>query len=369
MRLKLTGKIVFPILCLFYLLSINPCYGQDSVSVHTGNKPETGWTIEEANAWYAQLTWITGCNYQPSSAINQIEMWQAESFDPVTIDKQLGWAHELGFNTMRVYLSSLVWENNPASFKKEVGKYLAISSKHHIRTIFVFFDDCWNEESALGKQPDPRPGIHNSGWVQDPSCSLRKDTTFLFPMLEKYVKDILLTFKNDSRILMWDLYNEPGNRDHGNASLPLLKNVFNWARQIKPSQPVTSGMWCSACTEITAFQLAHSDIITYHNYGDEVAQQYSIDLLKEYHRPMICTEYMARKNNSRFENIMPLLKRNKIGAINWGFVSGKTNTIFPWDNPETDMKEPVIWFHDILRQDKTPFDQKEVDFIRKMNGK
>jgi galactose mutarotase-like enzyme len=334
-------------------------------------KKETSglWSQEKAAAWYAQQPWLNGSNFQPSSAINQVEMWAGESFDAATIDKELGWAEELGFNLMRVYLSSEVWKADAEGFKKRMDEYLAISSKHNVKTLFVFFDDCWNEETVKGTQPAPKPGIHNSGWVQDPAVSLRKDTATLFPILEKYVKDILTTFKDDERVLLWDLYNEPGNSQHGMASMPLLKNVFKWAREVNPSQPVSAGVWFFKYPELNQFQIENSDVLTYHNYRDPENHQLWIDLLKTHGRPMICTEYMARRNNSRFENVMPMLKRNNVGAINWGFVSGKTNTIFAWDEPKPNEKEPTLWFHDIFRQDKTPFDTKEVELIKKLNGK
>lgn len=356
-------------LVLLVLLFSTSVFAVKKAPVKAKNAIATVWTIEKANKWYASQPWISGCNFQPSTAINQIEMWQAESFDAATIDKELGWAEELGFNTMRVYLSSEVWKNDPQGFKNRLDQYFAISSKHGIRTIVVFFDDCWNEESAYGKQPAPKPGVHNSGWVQDPGVSLRKDTVKLFPVLEKYVKDILTTFKNDKRILMWDLYNEPGNSTHNCSSLPLLKNVFKWARQVNPSQPISVGVWYFGCNELNAFQIANSDVVTYHNYSNVNDHQMWINFLKIQNRPMICTEYMARKNDSRFENIMPLLKNNKIGAINWGFVSGKTNTIFAWSDPLPNEKEPKLWFHDIYRQDKTPFDPSEITTIKKLNGK
>jgi len=327
------------------------------------------WTKEKAKEWYSNQPWLSGCNFQPSSAINQIEMWQAETFDAPTIDKELGWAEELGFTTMRVFLSSVVWKNDAKGFKNRMDQFLEISSKHQIKPMFVFFDDCWNSESQIGKQADPKPGIHNSGWVQDPSVSLRNDTTKLFPELEKYVTDIISSFKNDKRILLWDLYNEPGNKNHGITSLPLLQKVFKWARKVNPSQPITSGIWYFDCNELNVFQIANSDILTYHNYSGVKDHQTAINYLKIFDRPMICTEYMARKHDSKFQNIMPLLKHNNIGAINWGFVSGKTNTIFAWDEPTPSGKEPELWFHDIFRQDHTSFDLNEINVIQKMNGK
>jgi hypothetical protein len=263
----------------------------------------------------------------------------------------------------------VVYAHEPEIFKKNINQYLEISSRHGIKTIFVFFDDCWNDEAHIGKQPDPKPGVHNSGWVKDPSVSLRNDTLSTFPQLEKYVSDIINTFKSDKRILCWDLYNEPGNSDLGLKSFPLLRNVFKCARKCNPTQPLTSGIWNLKLTELNRFQIENSDILTYHNYSNEKEHEMWISFLKIYNRPMICTEYMARKHNSRFENIFPLLRKNNVGAINWGFVSGKTNTIFSWDEKLPDQKEPKLWFHDILRQNKTAFEDKEIELIKSINNR
>lgn len=363
MNLLQKNKLVLLVLtCL--LICSNSTFGIDNNSIKRHKDHPTVWPTLKANRWYSSQPWISGCNFQPSTAINQIEMWQSASFDAQTIDKELGWAEELGFTTMRVFLSSVVWKHEPQLFKKHINQFLTISSKHKIRPIFVFFDDCWNKESAIGKQPEPKSGVHNSGWVQDPSVSLRKDTMQLFPILNAYVKDILTTFKNDKRILAWDLYNEPGNSGHGSNSLPLLRNVFRWARAVQPSQPITSGIWYQQMDSLSTFMLNNSDIISYHSYSNPTEHQKVIDNLKTVGRPLICTEYMARRNNCTFQNTMPLLKTNNVGAINWGFVSGKTNTIFAWDEPKPNEKEPKLWFHDIYRKDKTPFDQEEINVIK-----
>lgn len=326
------------------------------------------WSSDKAWSWREQTGWRSGCDYIPATAINQIEMWQKASFDPQTIDKELGWAQELGFNTMRVYLSSVVWKNQPITFKANIDHFLAIASSHGIKPLFVFFDDCWNPTSAIGPQPVPKPGIHNSGWVRDPSDDLRKQPQVMMPLLESYVKDILTAFKDDDRILMWDLYNEPGNNNYGIASLPLLEKAFEWARDVNPSQPLTAGIWYFGCPELNRFQLEHSDIITYHNYSDKSNHKLWISFLELYNRPLLCTEYMARRNNSLFQTILPMLKERGVGAINWGFVSGKTNTVFAWDEPRPNETEPALWFHDIYRQDKTPFDTAEIEVIKQVNG-
>jgi hypothetical protein len=243
-------------------------------------------------------------------------------------------------------------------------RYLSIADRHRIKTIFVFFDDCWNPTYKSGKQPDPKPGIHNSGWVQDPG-KLIEDNPSITALLETYVKDILLTFKDDQRIALWDLYNEPGN-GHGDKSMQLLRKAFEWGRAVNPSQPLSSGVWISNLPELSAFQLANSDIITYHNYESPEKHKAAIDSLRRFNRPLVCTEYMARTNNSRFENILPMLKKENVGAINWGLVSGKTNTIYRWGNTlNKDGSEPKLWHHDIFRKNGTPYLQSEIDVIKK----
>ncbi len=307
--------------------------------------------------------WLRGANFIPSTAINQLEFWQEETFDPETIDRELGWAEKTGFNCMRVYLHHLAWEVDKPGFKNRINEYLTIAEKHNIGTIFVFFDDCWNPTYSAGEQPDPKPGVHNSGWVRDPG-DLLSTWPDLIHVLEAYVKDILETFRNDKRIILWDLYNEPGNSGYRNKSLPLLQSVFQWARQVNPSQPVSSGVWNNALSDLNKFQLENSDIITYHNYNNEIDHQQAIDTLKKYNKPMICTEYMARRNNSLFSNIMPILKEQGIGAINWGLVEGKSNTKYAWDEPIPDGSEPDLWFHEVFRKDGTPYKQEEINIIK-----
>ena len=352
------------------------CYLAFSVQAQKSvkSKPEQSvsiapvWSVEKANRWYNMHAWISGANYIPSNAINQLEMWQKETFSPDLIDKELSWAEGIGFNTMRVFLHSLVWKENPEGFKQRIDQYLSIADKHKIQTIFVFFDDCWNDTPKTGRQPAPKVGIHNSGWVQDPGGTASSDTT-LFPELEKYVKDVLTTFAHDKRILLWDLYNEPGNNDKKEKTLPLLTKIFTWAKEVNPDQPVSAGLWDWSMENFNAFQAAHSDIITYHDYGEAIWHQRVIEILKVTGRPLICTEYMARTRNSRFSTIMPLLKKENVGAINWGLVQGKTNTIYAWDTPMPNGDEPVEWFHDIFRTDGTPYRTDEVNLIKKMNGK
>jgi hypothetical protein len=332
------------------------------------------WTIEQANEWYARQPWLTGCNFIPSNAINQLEMWQVETFDPATIDRELGWAAELGFNTVRTFLHDLVWEADPRGFKQRIDCFLDIAARHRIRPMLVFFDDCWNRNASLGAQPAPRPGIHNSGWVQSPGLDVVNADPSTWDRLERYVRDILTTFACDERILLWDLYNEPGNSSNGEKSLPLLMAVFEWARAVKPSQPLTAGVWFDN-KELNQFQLAASDVITFHNYRPADHLEREIAELGLHGRPIICTEWMARTCGSLVAANLPVFAARKVGCINWGLVSGKTNTIFAWqdlDNPTNridlsssdECGEPKVWFHDLFRLDGTPYDPAEIEVFK-----
>jgi hypothetical protein len=325
------------------------------------------WTAEQANAWYATQPWFVGANFLPSSAINQLEMWQAESFDAETIDRELSWASGIGMNIMRVYLHDLAWQTDPSGFKKRMAKFLEIASKHKIKILFTLFDDCWNPEAFPGKQPLPKPGIHNSGWVRSPNIAIH-DNPLKWGLLEAYVKDVLSSFASDKRIVMWDLYNEPGNSNYGLSSVELLKKAFEWAWFVRPSQPLTSGTWFNNKT-YNDFVLQNSDIITFHNYNDAESLEKEIIEKQKLGKPLICTEYMARTRNSTFQSCLPVFKKYRVGAINWGLVAGKSNTIYQWSKPIPDGSEPELWFHDVFRKDGTPYKTEEIAVIKSLTSK
>ncbi|GGA25942.1 cellulase family glycosylhydrolase [Dyella nitratireducens] len=345
------------------------------------------WTAAQANAWYAKQRWPVGSNYIPSNAINELEMWQTATFDPARIDQELGWAQGLGMNTMRVFLHNLLWDQDREGFKKRIDTFLTIAAKHHIKPVFVLFDSCWDPDPVLGPQHPPIPGVHNSGWMQAPGTKVLDDTS-QYPQLEAYVKDVVGSFAKDDRVLAWDVWNEPDNDGGGNyaAEEPkdkfqrvaqLLPQVFAWARSVHPVQPLTSGVWhdddWSKLSELNAIektQLTQSDVITFHNYGFPEDFLRRVQQLRTYGRPMICTEYMARSAGSTVDSVLPVGKKLDVGMINWGFVSGKTQTIFPWDSwqkPYT-LQPPVIWFHDLLNPDGTPYREREAAIFRALSA-
>jgi hypothetical protein len=343
------------------------------------------WTPARANKWYSQQPWLVGSNFIPSTAVNELEMWQPDTFDLPTIDRELGWAQGLGMNTMRVFLHNLLWQQDSKGLLHRMDQFLEVADKHHIRITFVLLDSVWDPRPHLGQQPAPRPYIHNSRWVQAPGADLLKDESRWNAELKPYIVGVLRRFRNDRRVLMWDLMNEPDNDssqykttelpDKATQALKLLKQEWQWARAVNPSQPLTSGVWKgdwlndTALSEMARFQLQNSDVITFHSYDRPEVTKLRIDSLRRYDRPIVCTEYMARPLGSTFASILPLLQKEHVGAYNWGFVNGKSQTIYPWDSWEKSYTgEPAIWFHDIFRKDGVPYDAKETELIRQLTG-
>ena len=342
------------------------------------------WTEQEANAWHQKQPWLVGSNFIPSSAINELEMWQADTFDPPEMDKELGWAESANMNIMRVFLHDLLWEQDAAGFQHRLDVFLSIAAKHHIRPMFVLFDSCWDPLPKLGSQHPPIPGVHNSGWLQSPGSAALQDPS-QYPRLKSYVKGVIGSFANDPRIAAWDLWNEPDNsnsRSYGTFEaknkedlvLTLLPQIFEWARAVNPSQPLTSGIWqgdWSSDDKLSVMarsQLSESDVISFHNYSWPEDFEKRVEWLERYHRPVICTEFMARPAGSTFDTILPIAKKHRVGAINWGLVAGKTQTYLPWDSWQRPyvLEKPPVWFHDVFLPDGTPYRKQEVKIIREL---
>jgi hypothetical protein len=352
---------------------------------------QPAWNPARARAWHERQPWLAGCNYLPVTAINQLEMWQAETFDTITIENELAIAERIGFNTLRVFLHDKLWEQDSTGFINRINIFLRICARHHIRPMLVFFDSCWDPFPQTGRQHEPEAGLHNSGWVQSPGAMILSDPS-KHAQLRQYVKGITRAFRNDQRILCWDVWNEPDNTNGNsyNSKEPknkvalvnaLLPEVFKWVRSENPAQPLTSGLWTwwkngwhkdssKNLTETERIQLANSDIISFHCYNDSATFRRQMMAILSHGRPAICTEYMARGEKNTVITVMPMAKAHKVGMINWGFADGREQTKFPWDSWEKRyVADPPLWHHVLFRADYSPYKPEEVDFIRKMMGK
>ncbi|HNQ34639.1 MAG TPA: cellulase family glycosylhydrolase [bacterium] len=344
------------------------------------------WSVEKAAAWYREQPWLVGCNFLPSNAVNQLEMWQAETYDPVTIDRELSWAEGLGFNTLRVYLHDLAWADDRTGCAERIDDFLERARRRGLRVIPVLFDDCHRPDPASGPQPQPLAGVHNSEWKQSPGQEIvRRFNEGTAPEGEKqrlseYVRGVISRFAGDERVLMWDIYNEPGQGGNGDRSNELLELAWDWARQAGAVQPLTACLNGSRGEKNLVLNRSRSDVITFHGYDGGTLEKIIVEQKQENGgRPVICTEYMARELGTTFQHSLPIFRKHRVGCLNWGLVAGKSQTHFNWQTarkieilrktgrrlrPGEPIPEPPLWFHDIFRTDGTPFDPEEINYIR-----
>jgi hypothetical protein len=338
------------------------------------------WSAARAWAWHRAGPRLLGCNFIPSTAVNQLEMWQAETFDEETIARELGWAADVGFNTVRVYLHDLAWRQDARGLLGRVDRFLEIAHLHRIATLLVLFDSVWDPDPHPGRQPEPRPRVHNSRWVQGPGREILSDPT-RHGELRGYVEGVVGHLRDDPRVLAWDIVNEPdnpnpayGGREAASkpaCALTLLRSAYAWARAVGPRQPLTSGVWHgrwrdpAALSEVDRFLLLESDVVSFHCYLGPDDLRARIGELEQYGRPLLCTEFLARPLGSTFASALPVFADEDVGAYCWGLVAGRTQTIYPWDSwaRRYDV-EPDPWFHDVLRPDGTPYDAAEARCLR-----
>ncbi len=354
------GRNLEILLLTVVVLSVGPA----SVQAADQGDISGRWSTERACQWYQDVGAIKGCNYLPRSAVNMTEMWQAPTFDPKTVDQELGWAQEAGYNSVRVFLQYLVWKDDADGLKKRIKTFLSLANKHNISVMLILFCDCSfaGKEPYLGPQDDPVPGVHNSGWVPSPGLKRVTDRS-VWPDLERYVKDIVGTFGQDPRILIWDLYNEPGNSAMRSKSLPLAEAAFAWAREVHPMQPLTIAVWTSFDSPMSKRIMALSDIISFHGYDQPEGMIRKIKTCRSYGRPVICTEWLRRQVGNTVASILPLFAKHHVGWYHWGLVAGRTQTYMHWGSKRGDPM-PKVWQHDTFHQDGTPYDPQELELIQ-----
>lgn len=326
------------------------------------------WTSEQAQAWYKKIAWQVGMNYLPASAVNSTEMWQKQSFDEATIRRELALAHEIGYNSVRVFLPYIVWEAEGAAFLETFEIFLSIAAENELSVLPILFDDCafdGGQDPVYGKQPDPVPGLHNGRWTPSPGFAV-SDNPEKQASLREYVYAVVGAHRNDERIVAWDLYNEPGNTERYNLCLPLLVNCFRWARDCEPVQPLTAGVWrLERWDSVNNAMIELSDIISFHSYGDPETTKKWAESLEHHGKPFFVTEWLCRERNNTFENHLPYFAEKKISCWHWGFVVGRTQTNLWWGhNPTT----PELWQHDVLHPDLTPYRPEELELIRRLRA-
>jgi len=322
------------------------------------------WDEQRIWTWYDSIGTMKGVNYIPRTAVNSVEMWMENSFDPETIDEELGWAKGVGYTCIRVQLQFVVWQQDQEGFLDRVDQLLSLARQHALRVVLVLFDDLnlAGKPPRLGKQPDPVPGVYNSRWVPSPATEAVSDRS-QWPGLEQYVKEVMGKFRRDSRVLYWDLYNTAGNNGLNEETLPLMDQTFNWARSMDASQPLAVAPWREFNSAMAARKLERSDLITFQSFDNVESIEARLLLLQRYQRPIICSDWLMRQVGNDFEQILPLFSVYQVGWFNQGLVSGKTQRQLQEARFRSE-KDPDLWQQDVLHEDGSPYSRKEVELIQ-----
>jgi len=323
------------------------------------------WSEEKAWEWYYSQPWFCGVNYIPAYAINYTAMIDPTSFDPDAIDAELKLMEDLGMNCARFVLQYIVYQQTPRAFFKNLEKILRLCDKHHIKAMPTLFDDCVfgvNSDPVAGKQVEPYIGWYAWAWSPSPGHTMVLDPQN-HPKLEAYVKDVLERYREDDRIMLWDLYNEP-SVSFSEKKDCLLAKVVRWAREINPSQPLSICFWDNRDPAYNEFVSKNVDVVTFHCYGDKAATEQRIAEYKKFGRPLICTEWMNRTTGSTIMDVLPVFNEENVGCMMWGLVNGKDQTNLPWGHRPEMLPYSGPWQHDIFYGDHRPYDKGETDLIK-----
>ncbi len=301
-----------------------------------------------------RISAIRGANYVPSDAVSDTQQWA--EFDAGIVDRELGFAEGLGLNSVRVFLQYLVYEDDPTGMLARFETFLDLAEKHRLSVMPVLFDDCFGPEPGLGRQTgEVQPGAHNPWWQSSPGRS-RMGQGYR-PKLRRYVDDFLSAFGRDQRVVAWDLYNEPLSRPY---SVALVRDVFAWAREAGPAQPLTTCYYGALL----------SDVTTIHPYVSPAREPDEIDRILEgalaFGKPVAATEFLGRPNHGELSELLPRFAEHRVGWYFWELMIGENQTRYQWKHGLA-APEGIV-FQGLLYPDGTPYRDDEVELIRSYTG-
>ncbi len=358
------------------------------------------WSNEKAWEWFNARPWIRGFNFVPSDCSGWVEMWQEYNHEKKveTMRTELALAKQIGFNAVRQFLAFDVWMYQRESFLKNVEEYLEICHENGLGVMFVLISD--------GGRPKKKPefgeinaGIFHGSFKVDtrmipgifpctdpvasaatPAATAAKpaptplyspvDEPELAEKFYEYCEDLASRYAKDERVIVWNLWNEPGNSSRGTLSVPHMKRAFEIFRSHDPIQPLCADVWripkSNILTEEEALAIELSDVISYHDYGSLDHSVRVIEFLRQFDRPLLNTEWLHRVQFNNVATHLPLYYNNNVGIFNWGFVNGKFKGHEPWEAcwkryAKGEKLEMTKWQHDLLRPNHRPYDPEEIN--------
>lgn len=356
----------------------------------------TRWTKEQAWDWYNARPWVMGVNYVPAITLHGIELFQEDTHEEVmqSVRREFTLMQDVGINSVRVFLPFNVWYHDREKFFERMDRFLAELDAHGVTMMPVIFNDCVGFRKPDDVTP-PRPG----GWQHyDIGChggqkadnafsgETRRVAWILWdepewrPVLEEYERALIGRYRDDPRIYCWDLWNEPGNSNRHDMSIPYLRRAFEIGRELDPIQPLTAAPWSypadygvnpdADVEPIQRVALDESDIVTFHNYECIERVRNVIAGIEREGRPMLNTEWLNRVLDNMVQDNLPLYHEKRIGSYSWGLVAGKSQHFLPWDNLWSNRSLPLQrWQHDLFDTYHTAYDPEELAIMRRLSPK
>lgn len=349
------------------------------------------WSRDKAWEWYNSRPWIRGFNGYPSNCANKVAIWQEYNHDEVErqIEYEFDLAKKTGFNAVRAILSFEVWLYQHDSFMNNLERYLALASKYGIGVMIVLGNDClvpkelyafklgeqkvdWGYHSGLKR--GQHAGCHTTH-----GYALHDEPEYAEKFIQM-VNEISAKYAKDERILIWDVWNEPGNSMRGDLSLEIMEKSFAAIRSHGNIQPATAGAYryashgqfrVDAKIELRALEL--SDIVSFHCYQPVDDLVGIIEALREdYGRPIINSEWLNRIFENSIHRIMPIFYLENIGSFHWGLIQGYSQTYEPvlpiYDMADADPKyDTRLWMHDLYHFNGRPYDKSEIELIQTLS--
>ncbi len=352
----------------------------------------TKWTEEKANEWYKTKGWLRGCNFIPSVCANRADMWQAYDCERhfAVAEKELKLCKEIGFNTIRIFLEFNVWLAEHDSFMANLERFITLADSLGISILMGLTSEAQLPRGGsyipkkLGEQ-EYAWGYHQGRWplTEEQKALTPYHFAELPEVSEKFyemVREVVGKYAQDNRIIVWNVYNEPGVVIRERA-IPILERMFAECRALDPIQPLCADVYYSyysydkieTAAEKVALDL--SDIISFHSYMAYDLMVPQIKELKKLNRPIFMTEWLSRTSWSTVEDLYPLFYLENIACYCWGFVLGKTQTNEPWEDYwnhfySGDPKAKYDfgrWMHDLFRPNYRPYIPEEIELIKRYN--
>jgi len=263
---------------------------------------------------------IRGANYVPSYARNSLEIWA--KYDPEVVERELGYAAELGLDGVRTFIHSEPFLERPDDAVGAVKDFTRCCAEKKLAFMPVLLDGCHIMSGSRllwpGNPPPDKAG--EEGW----------------PELEKYINLILPVLRDSESVAVYDVINEP--RVGARPDFDKLTRHFSaLVKDLDPDRPVTIGAInrgemnsvmdvvdvASVHSYMSSDVLLHEELRTCHRETEAAGKEL---ILSEwgnavYHIPMAVTDEQQLRY---YERALPVVMQSGAGWFLWELMVGNS---------------------------------------------